>query len=147
MLLVPPAGLACGWLAGLCASWIITVATHLARLPTAALDWAPGVAPVLVLGVLCVGRRSRCRRGAPASPAGRWRCSLVLVVVMLRPLPSPGWPPAGWVLVACDVGQGDGLVLNAGGGSGGGRGHRARTRRPWTAASTGSACGGCRWWC
>jgi competence protein ComEC len=41
----------------------------------------------------------------------------VLVVVMLRPLPTPGWPPAGWVLVACDVGQGDGLVLNAGGGA------------------------------
>jgi competence protein ComEC len=43
--------------------------------------------------------------------------SLLLVVVMVRPLPSPGWPPAGWVLVACDVGQGDGLVLNAGAGA------------------------------
>jgi competence protein ComEC len=38
-------------------------------------------------------------------------------MVLLVPLPSPGWPPPGWVLVACDVGQGDGLVLNAGGGS------------------------------
>ena len=27
---------------------------------------------------------------------------------------APGWPPTGWFLVACDVGQGDGLVLNAG---------------------------------
>jgi competence protein ComEC len=54
MLFVAPAGRACGWSAGLCASWIIAVATHLARLPTAALDWAPGVAPVLVLGLLCV---------------------------------------------------------------------------------------------
>ena len=123
MLLVQPAGLACGWLAGLCASWIITVATHLARLPAAALDWAPGVTPVLVLGVLCVG----VGLGAGAvlrRPRWSVALSLVLVVVMLRPLPSPGWPPAGWVLVACDVGQGDGLVLNAGGGSGGGRGHR-----------------------
>jgi len=34
--------------------------------------------------------------------------------VLVRPLPTPGWPPAGWVLVACDVGQGDGLVLDAG---------------------------------
>jgi competence protein ComEC len=39
----------------------------------------------------------------------------LLVVVPIRVL-APGWPPAGWVLVACDVGQGDGLVLNAGGG-------------------------------
>ena len=42
---------------------------------------------------------------------------VVLVVVMVRPLPSPGWPPGGWALVACDVGQGDGLVLNAGDGA------------------------------
>jgi competence protein ComEC len=40
-----------------------------------------------------------------------------MAVAVLRPLPSPGWPPAGWVLVACDVGQGDGLVLAAGAGS------------------------------
>jgi competence protein ComEC len=49
--------------------------------------------------------------------SGRWSIALsaLLVAVMLRPLPSPGWPPRDWVLVACDVGQGDGLVLNAGG--------------------------------
>jgi competence protein ComEC len=29
----------------------------------------------------------------------------------------PAWPPPGWFLVACDVGQGDAVVLNAGGGS------------------------------
>jgi competence protein ComEC len=28
----------------------------------------------------------------------------------------PGWPPHGWVLVMCDVGQGDGVVLRAGDG-------------------------------
>jgi competence protein ComEC len=39
--------------------------------------------------------------------------SVLLVVVMVRPLPTPWWPPADWVLVACDVGQGDGLVLRA----------------------------------
>jgi competence protein ComEC len=33
--------------------------------------------------------------------------------MLVRP-PVPGWPPDGWVLVACDVGQGDGLVLRAG---------------------------------
>ena len=27
---------------------------------------------------------------------------------------TSGWPPPGWVLVACDVGQGDALVLRAG---------------------------------
>jgi competence protein ComEC len=116
VLVVAPVGLLCGRLAGWCAGWIIAVATHLARLPTAALDWGPGVLPVLVLGVAClvVGLAA-----APLLRRPRWAVSLslVLVVVMVRPLPSPGWPPPGWVLVACDVGQGDGLVLNAGSGA------------------------------
>ncbi|HQR27339.1 MAG TPA: MBL fold metallo-hydrolase, partial [Nocardioides sp.] len=43
--------------------------------------------------------------------------TVLLVVVVLVRLPLPGWPPDGWVLVACDVGQGDALVLNAGSGS------------------------------
>jgi competence protein ComEC len=38
----------------------------------------------------------------------------VLAVVGLVPLPTLGWPPRGWVMVMCDVGQGDGLVLRAG---------------------------------
>ncbi len=49
----------------------------------------------------------------------RWAVSVALVTTLavVRPLPTPGWPPPGWVLVACDVGQGDGLVLDAGQGS------------------------------
>jgi competence protein ComEC len=39
---------------------------------------------------------------------------VLMVVALLVPLPSPGWPPRGWVMVACDIGQGDGIVLNAG---------------------------------
>jgi len=35
-----------------------------------------------------------------------------VVVVCVRP---PGaWPPTGWVIVACDVGQGDGLIVRTG---------------------------------
>lgn len=106
-----------GRLAGLCASWVILVAVRLARLPTAAVDWSPGLLPLVLLAVLCLvvglGAGRVLRRP-------RWTVPMcvVLVVVMVRPLPSPGWPPHGWVLVACDVGQGDGLVLNAGGGAG-----------------------------
>jgi competence protein ComEC len=47
--------------------------------------------------------------------------ALAVVVIatgawILHP-PTPGWPPDGWVMVACDVGQGDALVLNSGSGS------------------------------
>ncbi len=113
MLVTPVMGRASGWLAGLCASWIITVATHLGRLPTAAVHWSAGALSLGVLATLCaavgLGAVAVLRRP-------RWSAALaaVLVVVMVRPLPAPGWPPKSWVLVACDVGQGDGLVLNAG---------------------------------
>jgi competence protein ComEC len=116
-LAVPVAGRLAGTVAGLCASWIITVATHLAQLPTAAVAWSAAPASLALLGVACLGTAvvvphvlRRARRCLPSA--------LLLVAVVLRPLPTPGWPPPGWVLVACDVGQGDGLVLNAGGGRG-----------------------------
>ena len=57
--------------------------------------------------------------------AGRWCCARPLPGARAaccwsaswwRP-PTPGWPPPGWVLAACDVGQGDALVLRAGPGS------------------------------
>jgi competence protein ComEC len=117
VLVAPPVGRLLGTLAAGCAGWIITVATHLARLPTAAVEWPVAPVGIAVLGLVCllVGLAAvRVLRRA------RWSAglSLVLVVVVLRPLPSPGWPPRGWVMVACDVGQGDGLVLNAGGSRG-----------------------------
>ena len=40
------------------------------------------------------------RRSRPCSSPASW------------PTSSPGWPPPGWVMVMCDVGQGDGLVLD-----------------------------------
>ncbi len=113
MLVAPAPGRIFGWAAGVCASWIITVATHLARLPTAAVDWSAGIVSLGVLALVCaavgLGAAAVLRR-----PSWSMGLVAVLVVVMLRPLPSPGWPPRDWVLVACDVGQGDGLVLNAG---------------------------------
>jgi competence protein ComEC len=36
-----------------------------------------------------------------------------MVAGLLGPPAPPGWPPRGWLLVACDVGQGDGLVIRA----------------------------------
>jgi competence protein ComEC len=37
----------------------------------------------------------------------------VVVLIPVRAVTS-SWPPPGWIFVACDVGQGDGLVLPAG---------------------------------
>jgi competence protein ComEC len=40
--------------------------------------------------------------------------AIAMVVALLGPPAPPGWPPSGWVLIACDVGQGDGLVVRTG---------------------------------
>ena len=37
----------------------------------------------------------------------------LIVLIPVRAVTS-GWPPPGWVFVACDIGQGDALVLKAG---------------------------------
>ncbi|MET0840383.1 MAG: ComEC/Rec2 family competence protein [Marmoricola sp.] len=99
-----------------CAAWIIGVARKGADLPVAAVDWPSGPVglTVLCLGCAAVGL------GLGAVLARRvstLALGAVMVVVLLVPVPSPGWPPRGWVMVACDVGQGDGLVLNAGRGT------------------------------
>ena len=66
-----------------------------------------------MLTVLCVGM-------AWAAPALLRRratglaCAGLLVVAVVVVPPSPGWPPSGWLVVACDVGQGDALVVSVG---------------------------------
>jgi competence protein ComEC len=40
----------------------------------------------------------------------------MVLSLVVRP-PSLGWPPDGWVVAACDVGQGDALALRVGPGS------------------------------
>ena len=94
--------------AGWCAAWIIAVAHRSAALDGASLQWsAPWqlmllVAPVATVVVLALVSRPVLATGVV----------LGLLVAMVRP-PQLGWPPDGWVMVACDVGQGDATVLRA----------------------------------
>jgi competence protein ComEC len=104
-----------GWGAAAMAWWIIRIAERGASLPGAAMEWSTDVWGLVVLVALCVGI-------VVALPwLLRYRVAVVIGVVLVaawvvQPF-SPGWPPPGWVMVACDVGQGDALVLNAGDGS------------------------------
>jgi competence protein ComEC len=110
---VPTAGRLVGAAAGGCVAWIVWVARRGAGLPTPAVGWGSGPVALGLLTVVClglallgpwlVGRRS-----------GGIACCAVLAGAVLVRVPTPGWPPAGWLLVACDVGQGDGLVLTTG---------------------------------
>ena len=110
------AGRAFGTLAGGCVAWLALVAERGASLPTAAVGWGTGAVALAALTVLAAGLAlglPRLLRG----PVGSLTCCAVLVVAVLVRPPTPGWPPPGWVLVACDVGQGDALVVPAGPGS------------------------------
>lgn len=102
-----------GWLAGWPARWIILVATEGANLPGAASAWPATVIGVGVLALLCLALVVGLHR-VLARPIAMVLAVVLLAVVVLRPVGSIGWPPGDWVLVACDVGQGDGLVLRTG---------------------------------
>jgi competence protein ComEC len=75
--------------------------------------WGTGALSIVLLtvlvGVLVLAGPWLLRR-----PVGGVGCACLLVVTVLVRPPTPGWPPDGWVMVACDVGQGDALVLRAG---------------------------------
>ena len=105
-----------GWLAAWPARWIIAVAEHGADLPGAATGWPATVAGVAVLTVLCLLLVVWMRR-LLVRPAAVLLAVLVLAVAVLRPVGRLGWPPPDWVLVACDVGQGDSLVVHVAPGS------------------------------
>ncbi|CUU53840.1 competence protein ComEC [Parafrankia irregularis] len=103
-------------LAGLPCRWLVLVAGRAADLPGAAIGWPSGPlgAVAALAGVvlaIALARRPPTRRLLAAALA-----SLLVARLFLVPRLA-GWPPAGWRLVACDVGQGDGLVLRAGAGS------------------------------
>ncbi|WP_216216175.1 ComEC/Rec2 family competence protein [Amycolatopsis aidingensis] len=100
-------------LAGPGLDWLILVAREASAVPGALLPWpdgwwggllAAGVAALLVLAV----RYRPARTGLALTLVFG-----LLVLVPLRTI-APPWPPAGWAAVACDVGQGDALVLATG---------------------------------
>ncbi|WP_433478056.1 ComEC/Rec2 family competence protein [Spirillospora sp. CA-142024] len=99
--------------AGLAVGWIIWVARTAAALPYATIPWTSGglgAVTLLLAGAvaLLILRSRRLRVVAAAAMTG------VLIAIVAIRVTAPGWPPPGWQMVACDVGQGDALALSAG---------------------------------
>lgn len=111
--LVPLSGGALGALVGggatWSASWIVLVGRVAGGAEAATLGWGlpwwwtVPLLPLVLIALLAVTRR-------PVLAAG---LVLGLLVGVTRP-PQPGWPPPDWVMVACDVGQGDATVVSTG---------------------------------
>jgi competence protein ComEC len=99
------------WPGGFAVAWIIMVARVAAQVPYGRMTWPSGSLGGLLalaavgLAILAV-EHVHVRRAVAAILAG------VVTVVLVTRLFGPGWPPSGWLLLACDVGQGDGLVLS-----------------------------------
>jgi competence protein ComEC len=116
-----PMAKALAWCAHWPAGWIARIARTGAALPGGGIDWPgswAGAALLLAvtLVVVLVGRRLL------GHPWWCGVCGLLLALAVVQP-PSltrvvTGWPPPGWRLVMCDVGQGDAMVLAAGEGAG-----------------------------
>jgi competence protein ComEC len=109
--LVWPAGAAlAAWVPGAAALGVGAVASAGAAVPGGAVEWRGDVVGALGLALLVVAAlvlRGRARRAAAAVVA-----AVVVTAVAVR-CAAPAWPPPGWAVVACDVGQGDALVLAA----------------------------------
>uniref|UniRef100_UPI0035B1669E ComEC/Rec2 family competence protein n=1 Tax=Streptomyces sp. DR7-3 TaxID=2951170 RepID=UPI0035B1669E len=108
------------WPAGWPAGWIAKVARTGAELPGAEADWPDGwtgglLLAAVTLAAVLAGRRLLRHRLLCAV------CALLVLLAVVRPAPLArvitGWPPPGWRMVVCDVGQGDALVLAAGPGT------------------------------
>ena len=112
-LLWAPLGHLAGTPAAWCVAWIVVVARRGAALPSAAVGWGTGAVPLVLLTLGCVALALVTPHVLRRRGTGLACCGVLVLAVLVRP-PTPGWPPKGWLLVACDVGQGDALVLNAG---------------------------------
>ncbi|GAA2743489.1 ComEC/Rec2 family competence protein [Kitasatospora cinereorecta] len=120
-------------LAAVPAGWLATVARHGSALPGAVLAWPGGLPGALLLVVVTVALcwaaphlwphpRPAVRDSAGHTRFGRRRrrvlavlAAVLLAAVLLRPPAltriATGWPPPGWRLASCDIGQGDMTVL------------------------------------
>ena len=108
------------YLAWLPAAWIAAIARTCAELPGSRLPWLGGALGVLVTGLLTVAVVALVLRGRRQAPA-RWMIAAIAVLVLAAgsyagSLIGAGVGravafPADWQIAACDIGQGDAVVV------------------------------------
>ncbi|MBG0568747.1 ComEC/Rec2 family competence protein [Actinoplanes aureus] len=103
------------WLGHWPTEWLVLIAHAGARVPAGALPWPGGAAGGLLLAALTVAFLVAARRALVRRLAAVVALGAILGALPVRILAS-GWPPPGWLVVACAVGQGDAVVLPAGAG-------------------------------
>ncbi|HWI34218.1 MAG TPA: ComEC/Rec2 family competence protein [Lapillicoccus sp.] len=105
-----------GWLAAVPTLVIALIARTAAGAPAASVPWpgtGVGAAVLALLGLVLVVTApwlAQQARRRPLLPVG----AALLGIGAAAPTQLVTWPLSGWGFVACDVGQGDGLVLATG---------------------------------
>lgn len=104
------------------AAWIALVAEVGSGLPLTSLPLPEGSGGVLLLVVVGLAawllRRWLHRAFPGGAPRGLVRTAVVLVTALgalwlMVPPDRRSWPPADWLLIMCDVGQGDALLFRS----------------------------------
>lgn len=117
--MVPFVGLALAAIAWVPATWIATVADVATRVPSGRMAWPDGIGGAILLAVVTaaaivalLSNETRWRLLAATTVAATIASGLGLVAV--RTMIAPQAVPDGWAIAACDVGQGDAIVIRAG---------------------------------
>ncbi len=121
--LVPAAGVALAWVAGLGAEALLLASRAAAAVPGAAVDLPAAAAPALLAVALApLGLAALARPGGRAAERARrlpWGALAALAVALGgagwalgRPGPAPPWPATAAV-TALDIGQGDAILLRS----------------------------------
>jgi competence protein ComEC len=105
------------WIGATAGEWIAQVAIHAAGMDFMRIRGSPWMAVAVSISVVAIVLLWRF-----GSPALRVTATSViagaLILWTIAPPERRAWPPRGWVLTQCDVGQGDGLVIAPSAGSG-----------------------------
>lgn len=99
-------------LAGWPCRWLVGVAEFFGSPHGATVPWPGGAVGGLTLLAVSLALLQLCRRAGARRALASAAVVAVVIQLPVRAVVS-GWPPPGWRFVACDVGQGDALVLPA----------------------------------
>lgn len=109
----PTAAAVAVWVPAVPVLWARLVAEYCAGVRGGAVPWRDdllGACALALLLVLALCLRGRIRRTVAAAGAA------VATGALAVQCAAPAWPPEGWLVVACDVGQGDAIALSTGDG-------------------------------
>ncbi|NMD95057.1 MBL fold metallo-hydrolase [Rhodococcus sp. BL-253-APC-6A1W] len=95
--------------------WMLGVADRSSAVPSAEVAVPDGMAGAVTAGAVAVLAWTAARNRRVRLATGVALLSVAAVWIPVRLL-EPAWPGAGWVFVACDVGQGDALIVATDGG-------------------------------